>query len=301
MTSEDSPGQDDAAPAARRRGPSRRQFVVGAAIGVAAVAGGAVAISRIPAAPTGELVSELLRTPAFTVAHRGGSADWPEMSMFAYRQAVAAGVNALEISLARTSDGVWFGLHDATLDRTSGTAGFVASEHSWAEISSLRITAAHTTDLDQPTRPYLRFEDLVEAYARTHTIFVDPKVVRAQYFPELLGMMDSLVPRSTQSFIAKGYCTSTPWADAARARGYRGWGFYYGSTIDADPEVLRTTQAHWSMLGLDYDASDAAWAALTGHRKKVLGHIIATKSERRKALAHGAAGLVVSGITEVLG
>jgi glycerophosphoryl diester phosphodiesterase len=54
----------------------------------------------------------LLDTRPFYVAHRGGSADWPEQSMLAYRSAVACGVDALEVSLARSADGVWFGLHD---------------------------------------------------------------------------------------------------------------------------------------------------------------------------------------------
>ena len=51
-----------------------------------------------------------------------------EDSIHAYRQSVAHGYRALEISVARSADGVWFGLHDTTLDRTSGTVGFAADE-----------------------------------------------------------------------------------------------------------------------------------------------------------------------------
>ncbi|MFP3435407.1 hypothetical protein SB781_37230, partial [Paraburkholderia sp. SIMBA_061] len=81
------------------------------------------------------------------------------------------------ISLARTSDGVWFGLHDETLDRTSGTSGFVAADHTWAEVQTHLISSAETNDPTQAPQPYLRFDELVEAYGSTHTIFVDPKVV----------------------------------------------------------------------------------------------------------------------------
>lgn len=63
----------------------------------------------------------MLSQPMFYVAHRGGSREWPEMSLHAYTQAGFWGVGALEVSLARTSDGVWFGLHDADINRTSGT------------------------------------------------------------------------------------------------------------------------------------------------------------------------------------
>ena len=55
----------------------------------------------------------------FYWAHRGGSASFPEHSLHAYTQSVLRGFGSLEISLNRTADGVWFGLHDANLDRTS--------------------------------------------------------------------------------------------------------------------------------------------------------------------------------------
>ena len=247
----------------------------------------------------GLLVEQLVQRPGFTVAHRGGSLDWPEMSMEAYRQSVRLGANALEISLARTSDGVWFGLHDATLDRTSGTSGFVAAQHTWAEVQAHRITAAETDDPQQPPQPYLRFEDLVSAYGRTHTIFVDPKVVPTDHLGELFALM-SAVPDPTGTFVAKGYCTAQAWPVDAAARGYRTWGYYYGSELAADPSMLATTQARWSWLGLDYEATADAWRMLNATGKPVLAHIVPSRAEADRALSLGAAGLVVSGVREVL-
>ncbi len=229
--------------------PSRRAMLAGAGAGVAlaAIAGSSALYAtqrRGASSSTGKLVPDLLRTEPFYVAHRGGGADWPEMSMEGYRQSVAHGANALEISLARSSDGVWFGLHDATLDRTSGTSGFVVAQHRWAEISRYRITAQGTRYPGQDPQPYLRFEDLIAVYAETHTIFVDPKVVDPRYYSELLQMIAS-VRRPTDSFIAKSYCTGTGWAQAARAHGLRTWGYYYGAQIDdgttppaADPGTM---------------------------------------------------------------
>ena len=43
-------------------------------------------------------VAELVAKPRFVVAHRGGSASWPEHTQRAYTQAVAYGVDALGVS-----------------------------------------------------------------------------------------------------------------------------------------------------------------------------------------------------------
>ena len=85
---------------------SRRNALVGGLVlGALPVIGVSVAVARRRRAD-GRLVSDLRSADPFYVAHRGGSRDWPEMSMAAYRAAVGLGVDALEISLARTSDGV---------------------------------------------------------------------------------------------------------------------------------------------------------------------------------------------------
>ncbi|HET9654150.1 MAG TPA: glycerophosphodiester phosphodiesterase family protein, partial [Kineosporiaceae bacterium] len=254
-----------------------------------------------PRAPrSGRLLPDLLKGRPFSVAHRGGDADWPEMSLEGYRQSVALGVDALEISLARSSDGVWFGLHDDTLDRTSGTTGFVAARHSWAEISRYLITAHGTRDPGQQPRPYLRFEDLVAAYATTHTIFVDPKAADPRYHPELLRVMAS-APAPADSFVAKSYCTAIAWARAARAQGLRTWGYYYGRDIDAGSTPPAATQAEWDLLGLDVAASPACWSLVRSYGKAVIAHVVADAASARRVIARGADGLMVSDVLAVLG
>ncbi|WP_374009310.1 glycerophosphodiester phosphodiesterase [Leifsonia sp. LS-T14] len=310
--------EEDAPPA--RPGITRRALIGGAlggaAVVVAASVAGAELLPRLlgsseglrPATPTptrtltrenGLLVERLVQRPGFTVAHRGGSLDWPEMSLEAYRNSVALGVNALEISLARTSDGVWFGLHDDTLDRTSGTAGFVAAQHTWKEVERFRITAAETNDPSQPAQPYLRFEELVAAYGRTHTIFVDPKVVPVAHLGELFALMSAL-KHPTGTFVAKGYCTAQAWPVDAHARGYTTWGYYYGSEIGADPTLVPTTQERWTWLGLDVGATVEQWQAFTATGKPVVAHIVRSRAAADQATSRGANGLVVSGVREVL-
>lgn len=282
---------------------SRRTLVTGgvgvAALTVLAVPSAVWLRHRNSTRRAGRLVTPLLSGEPFYIAHRGGSANWPEMSMTAYRHAVAAGVDALEISLARSSDGVWFGLHDATLDRTSGTTRLVASEHTWAQISRYRIGNA-SRDRSVGPQPYLRLEQLIEAYTDTHTIFVDPKVVDHEHYPDLLALMDA-GGRGTETFIAKSFGTGIAWAQAARAQGYRTWGYYIGQEIDDGSTPPETTQVNWDLLGLDVRASSAAWTSIRSFRKPIVAHIIADRASARRAVDLGASGLMVSDLAAVLG
>lgn len=240
-------------------------------------------------------VSSMLATSPFYAAHRGGSADWPEMSLHAYTQSGFWGVGALEVSLGRSSDGVWFGLHDDTLDRTSGTTGFTASAHTWAEIQAYQITASGTTNPAQPTRPYMRWEELMDAYYDSHVIFVDPKAATG-YVSEILDKMDTMPGTPTDKFVAKYYGVSSTWVNAAKARGYKSWGYFY----QIDSANFAAYQGRWDILGMDYTADAATWTTMLSYGKPVIGHIIPSSSAASTAFGYGAAGLMVSGVQEVI-
>lgn len=287
-------------PDPRRGLLSRRSVIIGGVGALAVIAAGVPVVAGLTAR-SGKLVAPLLASRGFSIAHGGGSDDWPEWSFEAYKNAVGYGVDALEVSLARTSDGVWFGLHDRTLDRTSGTSGFVASEHTWAEVAPHLISAARTRDPSQAAQPYMRFQELVDAYGSSHTIFVDPKYVSPRHYAELFRLMEGGVGEPTQSYVAKGYFSSVEWARAAHAKGYATWGYYYGSDLEKDAGALTGTQSEWSLLGLDYGASVADWKAIRAFGKPVIGHILPTKAAVAVAEAKGAVGLMVSGVREVLG
>ena len=240
-------------------------------------------------------VSAMLAQSPFYVAHRGGSLNWPEMSLHGYTQSAYWGVGALEVSLARTKDGVWLGCHDATLDRTSGTSGFTVSAHTWAEVQAYTITAAATNAAGQPRRPYMRWEELIAAYYRTHVIFVDPKAALS-YTSELLNMMDACPGTPTERFVAKYYGVVNGWPQAASARGYKGWGYFY----QADVASLPAYQGRWDMLGMDYNANQAAWTAVLSYGKPVIGHIAPSTAAVTTARNYGARGIMVSGVQQAI-
>jgi hypothetical protein len=281
--------------------PSRRTVLIGSGAAVVVVAAGIPTALALAPHPPAALVTTLLESKRFTAAHHGGSLDWPEESLYAYRRATRAGVDALEVSLARSSDGVWFGLHDATLDRTSGTHGFTASEHTWAEIKTHRILPPGRGDPAQASRPYARFDDILDEYGESHALFVDPKVVPAEHFDELFDLVAKHVRNPLETMIAKGYCTSLPWARAAKKRGFQTWGYYYANEIAAKPDLLTSTEAVWTVLGLDYTGAADQWQRVTALGKPVIGHVVPNAAAAEVALGLGARGLMISGITETLG
>jgi len=85
-------------------------------------------------------------------AHRGGAALWPENSLLAFRNALALGVDLLELDVHLSADGEVVVLHDATLDRTTTGRGSVR-EATRAALAPLRLRArdGHVTDEPIPT------------------------------------------------------------------------------------------------------------------------------------------------------
>ena len=71
-------------------------------------------------------------------AHRGGALLWPENSLLAFRNALALGVDFLELDVHLSRDGEVVVIHDATLERTTTGSGPVR-ERTLAELATLRL------------------------------------------------------------------------------------------------------------------------------------------------------------------
>ena len=70
------------------------------------------------------------------IAHRGASAQFPENTLLAFRQAIEQGVDMLELDVHSTADGHLVVIHDRTLERTTNGHGNV-HDHSLHEIRQL--------------------------------------------------------------------------------------------------------------------------------------------------------------------
>src|SRR3990167_5332435 len=79
------------------------------------------------------------------IAHRGGARLWPEESMIAFQNAVAAGADVLELDVHATKDGKVVCMHDELVDRTTDGTGLIR-EKTFAEVQALDAAAKFTTD-----------------------------------------------------------------------------------------------------------------------------------------------------------
>lgn len=84
--------------------------------------------------------------PPIIVAHRGYAALHPENTLTAVRAALEAGVDHVEVDVVMSSDGTPVLMHDATLERTAGLPGAVATL-TWSELA--RIEAAERSRLGE--------------------------------------------------------------------------------------------------------------------------------------------------------
>jgi hypothetical protein len=250
--------------------------------------------ATVPRRPGFASVAQMLATPGATWAHRGGSTNWPEMSEYAYDQAVLAGYGALEFSAHRTSDGVWIGSHDPSLNRTSQTSGLPnISAMTWAQVQTYMnsLTSAGTP------RPYYRLDDFLDKYTPTHVCIVDPKNDVGR-IAEFLAICDA--HGGNTKIVVKFFGVgsgSTALADAAAAKGYQTWGYFYEADV-ADGD-LAADQSHWSILGMEYGATQASWDAVLSYGKPVVGHIAASQANYDTAIAKGARMVQVANVASV--
>lgn len=242
--------------------------------------------AQMRAMPSGySSVDAMVSTKGFLVAHRGGSASWPEMSMRAYTNSVAHGAGALEVSTHQTSDGVWVLAHDQNLKRVDPSAPATPiAQMTWAEVQRYRTAGERI----------LRIEEYLEAYGRSHVTVLDPKY-SAQQWTDLA----SKLPEDAKNRVIWKSAGDATWLAAQwKAAGWRCWGYVYAQ--QASDGSLSKWSPSWDYLGLPWDAPELAWKVATAFGKPVWAHICPTASSYAQGLQKGAAGCMVSGVADVL-
>lgn len=235
-------------------------------------------------------VDHMLTTPGFTWAHRGGSANWGEMSLHAYTQSLIKGYGVLELSLGRSSDGVWFGHHDQSLDRVTKTSGNpLVSDMTWNQIQQFSITSGS----DGVIRPFMTIDDYIEAYSDSCVTVLDIKYgIQSATFIDEFFEICSRFPKD--KIIVKSFYDSTSFADRSTNAGYATWGYAYDTSL-TDPQ-LASRLPHWSILGLNWDASQQDWDTVLSYGKPVVGHIANTQAAYNMAISKGATGVQCSNV-----
>lgn len=77
-----------------------------------------------------------LESRPLNIAHQGGEDEFPSNTMYAFKSALKAGADMLELDVGVTKDDQIVVMHDTTLDRTTSGKGAIAS-HALAQVQKL--------------------------------------------------------------------------------------------------------------------------------------------------------------------
>ena len=99
------------------------------------------------------------QTPPLNIAHQGGEDEFPSNTMFAFKEALRAGADMLELDIVVTKDNQVIVMHDTTVDSKTNSTGLV-SEKTLAEIRKLDgaywfSKSAPNYDRNKPASAYL--------------------------------------------------------------------------------------------------------------------------------------------------
>jgi glycerophosphoryl diester phosphodiesterase len=86
----------------------------------------ALLVAALPAAA--EAGNRWIEPKAINIAHQGGEDEFPSNTMYAFREALKAGADMLELDVGVTRNGKVIVMHDTTVDRTTNGRGTVASK-----------------------------------------------------------------------------------------------------------------------------------------------------------------------------
>lgn len=216
------------------------------------------------------------------VGHRGMSeaGDVVEHTMAAYTRAVECGVDALEISCHRTSDGVWFASHDSTLERLGGPSTPIKNM-TWAQVQAAFA--------GRPTAAPVTLKDYLATYGGTHVTIFDPKTEMArsdEYLALLKDYKDRVV---IKAFADAGWLFAK-----VKQAGWATWGYAYARNRGQNwyPDFVQGTNLDF--LSMEWDASDDVWTPLVATGKPVIAHIPASVAQAAEGARKGAAGCITS-------
>lgn len=241
-------------------------------------------------------IDDMLDQDFFYCSHRGGSRNWPEMTLHGYTQSAIRGYGALEISVVRSSDGVWFGLHDSSLDRTSlGSVGttLLASAMTWSTIQTYDQGIVGGAPIGSVRRPYYTLESILDAYLDSHVIFVDLKAGNS-FRAELISILKNH-PNWQSKVVAKAVPGSgvNSFLTLARSEGFVTNAMFYAA------DAFSSFQSQADILGMSYNASPEVWTSIKSFGKPVMGHIMPNLSAVAEGQTNGADGAMVSGVNEI--
>ncbi|GAB2615175.1 glycerophosphodiester phosphodiesterase [Pseudactinotalea suaedae] len=244
------------------------------------------------ATPRVARVTDLIGQPSFVVAHRGSGDNWPEHTLTAYQNAVAAGADAVEISVCATSDGVLVCHHDKSARRVLGVDQPIA-EMSWARLHELTVDARPWLGPDTPLEPVSRLDDVLAALGEDVLVFIEDK--QGTNTRALLDLLDTQ-PRATERFVWKQWAQAAQIA-VAKERGYVAWGY-----LDVEPtDRLDELASTFDILGVPVAMHDDDIAEVVATGVPVMAWEVHLHDDVTRLAELGVAGLMCSNVEYLFG
>lgn len=251
-----------------------------------------------------DLVSLLLDSSEFYIAHRGCGDEAPEHSEHSYRRALGEGYAAVEMSACSTGDGALVCIHDSTLDRTTTLTGPVSAK----SLGQLRepIMDYGGTYLGPGASANLPLPILgaeIALWMGRGVIFLEPKTDGPRTLAAVTQYED---PGSSVvwKFGRASNGTLPQHAQAARAAGLKLWPYMtLGDANSLVDTVLATVGASGGALGMPIEASDAsieyAVDAADAYGLPVIVWAVQKRSQRDRLRDLGVRGFMCTNISYV--
>jgi glycerophosphoryl diester phosphodiesterase len=176
-------------------------------------------------------LSSILVARILVIAHRGASAEKPENTLAAFRRAVELKVDAIELDVRVTRDGIPVVFHDHTLGRLTGVAGRVSSR-SWRELALLRVGGAEPIPRLAEVLRLIRGRTVVQIELKpgtpvapvvraVHAARAGKNVILSSFAPDLVRVAARLAPATPRLLLSNGGSPSrlARQLSALRARG----------------------------------------------------------------------------------
>jgi glycerophosphoryl diester phosphodiesterase len=143
------------------------------------------------------------------IAHRGNRVKAPENTIFALRQAVELGADALEFDVRVTRDGVPVLMHDATLDRTTNGHGLIES-FTFADLRTLDA-GARVKHLANDRLKIPSLEEVLDAIRETPLVIEVKEIGAVEATEQLVhrfGARDRIIVGSADALVAERFYRS---------------------------------------------------------------------------------------------
>lgn len=233
-----------------------------------------------------------------TMAHRGGSTNYPEFSQYAYDRAVMKGHGVLEFSCGWTSDTIPFGLASQYLDTAAGLPGGTNLDPTTITWATLSSTYQNKINPVSPGvyQPFYKLADFLAKYTRTHIVCVDPKFGFATS-GKVTAMLDICDANGGPTKIIIKFdspTSNTVLTTAAHARGYQCMN-YWGTDLAS----LATQHSNWDILGYAYNASGSDWTTVLGYGKPTWAAIIPDAAGKATAISSGAGLMMIKDVVGI--